>query len=138
MYAFRNPQAVNEALGKTGSQYRVDENGMQPTYAPQPVAQPATQPAVQIQQTPPPEPPPQATDVAPPPAAQPAKQGGFDAQSTWNTVSNGIAGAAQDDKQAKAMQRVGALVGTVLSLYTGNYGGAASGMKAMGDQAKAK
>lgn len=149
MATFNNPYAVNTALGKMGSQYRVDENGMQPTTAPQPavqqtpapvqVAQPAQQPAAQP--TSPVAANPEAQQLGQGPAftdeekAKNKEGGGVE---TFKNLADGFKNMATSDDEAqnKGMQKVGNLVGTILSFYTGNVKGGAQGMKNMSESSK--
>lgn len=137
MYTWRNPNDVNAALGKTGSQFRVDENGMQPTTAPAP----APQVDVQTAQPAPAQQAPVTQDPLPPnPYDGPEEPEKKADMGGWNDLGGTISamGDKQDAKQAQSMQKLGTLVGTVLSFYTGNYQGGAQGIKSMSDQNKAK
>lgn len=138
--------ATNQALGQLGSTYQVPDDGYGTQAAPPPVQpQPAPQAA-----PPPAQPtyaqsvaPAQATDAEVPGEAKP-QEGGGSVQAGLQGVSDG-ANAAQgmvsqsDSKKAgEGLNKLGALVGTVLAAYSGNYQGAANGVKGMQQQGQAQ
>lgn len=136
MWTYGNPSAVNQALGKTGSQFRLDdENGMVPTSAP---ATPAPTLDVQTQVA---TPSPQAAQPQPVQAA-PAPLPAAPADTTTSSKSAGLSKVqdyASKMKQLDAakeagddnMQRVGTLIGSVLSFWGGDYMGGAQGVQSV-------
>lgn len=134
-----DPNATNQALLKTGSSYSVPVAQTPAPAAPvAPVAQPVNAPSFTA---PAPAPPvKQATDTEVPGAPKPEPKGDDKA---WAKQAGDIAsvvassGDSKDDEQAKKMNKLGALVGTVLSFYTGNYMGAAQGVQSMSEMNKA-
>lgn len=123
-----DPNATNQALSKLGSQYQLP--GAMGSAAPAPVPQPTS---VTVQ-TAPAAPAPAPTNDPGSPDPEKAKQPLMSAE-TAQAVSEGVQGLnvadAQQKKANAGMQKVGALVGTVLSAYTGNAAGVAGGVSAM-------
>lgn len=136
---FSNYGAVNSALGKLGSSYRLGENGTEPTYAPtQQTAAPATA-APQDQTITPGNhmldagiSDPDAISTGQPQMSAPSQQSGWDKAKTAETMK-GIQDASQAQNDA-GMKKLGTLVGTVLSFYTGQYGKGAQGLQSLGNQ----
>jgi hypothetical protein len=142
-----DPNGTNQALSKLGYDYQLP--GATPTAVsgttapfagrtePQaPVApppQPAPAPTVTVQAAPAPAPtndpgaPKSATDGD---AAAPAASG--NGLGSVKDIAAGISSMKTDDKKSnQGFQKVGALIGTVLSAYTGNAAGVAGGVSSM-------
>lgn len=129
-----DPEATNRALAATGSSYQVP--------VAQPAAQPAPtqpQPAVNVNTAPPQavQPPPAPPEKKEPePTAQPNSGGGAAAAESLGDVqgmANAASGMTKDPEKKDGMEKLGGLVGTVLSFYTGNYAGGAQGLQSMKD-----
>lgn len=61
-------------------------------------------------------------------------ESGTTAQGALGGVQEGasaLSSMTEDPKKKGAMDKLGGLVGTVLSMYTGNYAGAANGLSSM-------
>lgn len=109
-FAF-DPEMTNQALSKVGSSYQVD--------APQPAVAQAAQPAAE----------PAAGDMQSgvKPEAKPAATEG----EGWGDKTAGAVNSAGEATDNSGLKKLGGLVGTVMSFYTGNYAGGAKGLNEM-------
>jgi len=138
MWSYGNPNAVNQALGKTGSQFRVDENGMVPN-TPPPVAPPAMDvqaPVVQQPTLPAPQPPVQATPATASAAATTAEHANQTSKEGLGKIQDYASKVKELDAAKEAgddnMARVGTLIGSVLSFWGGDYMGGVQGIQSVG------
>ncbi len=127
-----DPNAVNLALQNQGSQYRMPAQQPAPSTPPQ--AAPAAPNYAQ----------PQARDAEVPgqtPSTETPKPGGDNIASGLQGVQSGASAISsmqsQDANENGGLQKLGGLIGTVLSAYTGNPQGVASGVQTMQGNAQA-
>ncbi len=121
-----DPNALNAALQNQGSTYRL------PNQQPAPQTAPAQQPAA-MQAAPAPQPQAQNTEVAgqldKPTVETDAGKVGLEGVQSAAGMASGM--QSQNANDSNSMQKLGGLIGTVLSAYTGNASGMQSGISTM-------
>lgn len=127
--AFYDPQLMSQASQKLGGTYQapVAPAPTAATGTPAPMAGQAPAPAPAVQQ---------ASDPEVPPGAAPPADGGMDLSAMQKGADAATKVKTGDEKTDEGVNKLGNLVGTVLSFYTGNYAGGAQGVMNMQNQGK--